>query len=356
MKVKKILCITENLGSGGAERQLTGLAVLFRQAGYDVKFITYINKQFYLDYLLENDVEYELLSQGGNKYTRVYYLYRAFRQFSPDVVISFLPSVNISVCLTRLFLKFKLIVSERSATRSVSLKDRIKFLLYRRADYVVANSYSETERIVALFPSLRAKSRTITNFIDTGKFCPAVNQQTNPGVVRILSVGRIIPLKNILNYIRAVRLVLDKGFPVRATWVGDNYDREYYGECRALVEELGLGHHMMFKPQTRAIVGEYQKADIFCLSSFYEGFPNVICEAMACGLPVVCSHVCDHPKIVEQGINGFLFDPQSVDEIGEALMKCIKSDRIAMGIQNRDAALNKFGSNKFVHSFITLLE
>ncbi|MEG1554955.1 MAG: glycosyltransferase [Rikenellaceae bacterium] len=354
--MKKIICITENLGSGGAERQLTGLAVMLKEAGYEVKFITYIEKQFHLDYLLENGVEYELLSKAANKYTRVYYLYKAFKQFKADVVISFLPSVNISVCLTRFFLKYKLIVSERSSTQQVSLKDKIKFLLYHKADYVVANSYSETNNISNLFPSLNPKLRTITNFIDTDKFCPAASH-TESYVLQIITVGRIIPLKNTLNYIRAIRQVVDKGYLIKAVWIGDNYDTKYYEECLALIEELGLKDIFIFKPQTNNIVEEYQKADIFCLPSFYEGFPNVICEAMSCGLPIVCSDVCENPKIVEQGKNGFLFDPKNVNSICSSILKLITDIKhTKIRIYNRELSICKFDKMNFLKEYVKLVD
>jgi glycosyltransferase involved in cell wall biosynthesis len=55
--------------------------------------------------------------------------------------------------------------------------------------------------------------------------------------------------------------------------------------------------------------------------SFYEGLPNVVCEALACGLPVLASDVCDHPYLVEEGVRGFLFNPHSPDSIAEAINK-----------------------------------
>ena len=52
--------------------------------------------------------------------------------------------------------------------------------------------------------------------------------------------------------------------------------------------------------------------DAFCLPSFKEGYPNVIVEAMSCELPVLCSKICENPVIVEDNINGFLFDPHNI--------------------------------------------
>ena len=67
----------------------------------------------------------------------------------------------------------------------------------------------------------------------------------------------------------------------------------------------------------------YQKVDLFCLPSIIEGFPNVICEAMASGLPVICSNVCDNPFIVKSQENGFLFKPEDPTDIADNLIKAI---------------------------------
>ena len=100
----RILLLTENLGSGGAERQFTGLAVLLKEKGYQVRVITYIEKQFYEPYLKKNQIDYKLVRKAANKYTRVYYIWRELCEYKPDVVVSFLPSVNITMCLVRLMM------------------------------------------------------------------------------------------------------------------------------------------------------------------------------------------------------------------------------------------------------------
>lgn len=353
----RILCITENLGSGGAERQLTGLAVMLKEAGYKVMFVTYIEKQFYEPYLIDNDIDYELISNGHDKLSRLNSIRKILGEFKPDVVISFLPSVNMTMCLFKsLGYKFRLIVSERSHTNNLTAKQRLIFGLYRLADYVVANSYSETENIGKLAPALKPKLKTITNFVDTAKFCPPQHKKESDGTINILSVGRIIPVKNILNYIRAIKFVIDSGCDIRATWVGANYDKDYFQQCEALIRELNLENRFVFKPQTENIVEEYQKADIFCLPSLYEGFPNVICEAMSCGLPVVCSNVCDNPYIVENGVNGFLFDPNSVMDI-VCKISLLMDNGIRLTMNERNIAKTKtcFTEHSYIDHYISLI-
>ena len=79
----------------------------------------------------------------------------------------------------------------------------------------------------------------------------------------------------------------------------------------------------VFHSPSSSIQDEYCRADVFCLPSLYEGFPNVLCEAMSCGKPVLSSRVCDNPNIVKEGENGLLFDPNNTDDIAETVERFI---------------------------------
>lgn len=357
LPMKKILLITENLGSGGAERQLTGLAVLLKERGYNVRFVTYIEKQFYLPYLKKHGVDYKLLLNAGNKYTRVFYLLKEMQQYKPDAVISYLTSTNVSMCLTRLLYKTKLIVSERSHTLVFSFKTRLKFHLYGIADYIVANSSSEENNIKDHFPVLASKTLSIHNFIDTEKFKPAYPKKENLLPV-IYCVGRVIPSKNVLNMLKAIRSAFNMGFNFNVIWRGSQYDTAYCNEVESMVERLKLNDHFFLKDQSDNLLPEYQNADIFCLPSFYEGYPNVICEAMSCGLPVICSNVCENSNIVKENINGFLFDPHNPDDIADAIVKVLsmsEEERNHMCVQNRKDIESNNSAAKFIDKYISLL-
>ena len=82
-----------------------------------------------------------------------------------------------------------------------------------------------------------------------------------------------------------------------------------------------------FHPPTSDVVSVYRNSDIFILPSIYEGFPNVLCEAMSCGLPVLASNVCDNPNIVADGENGLLFNPLSIDDMAEAISSMLTLPR-----------------------------
>ena len=107
--MKRILLITENLSSGGAERQLCGLAAMLKGAGYECRVVTYVERQFYEPYLRQNGVEYEFKPEFWNKKTRVLRVARYVRDYHPDIVISFLPAVNKTKFMAKPFFCAKLI-------------------------------------------------------------------------------------------------------------------------------------------------------------------------------------------------------------------------------------------------------
>ena len=108
--MKRILCIIESLGSGGAERQITGLAVMLKQAGYQVEVLYYVNKDFYLSYLHEHGVAARYLADASNPRKRFFALKNYINEYAPDTVISYSVSSNMICCLLKLFgAKFNLI-------------------------------------------------------------------------------------------------------------------------------------------------------------------------------------------------------------------------------------------------------
>ena len=313
---KKILCMIDCLASGGAQRQLVGLARLLKDSGYRVRLISYYDIPFYDSYLDEHGVEYEYLAKANNKWRRIFTIYKYIKTYSPDVVISYLDGPSIIACICKMLGagKFKLIVSERNTTQQLTAKERIKFWSYRFADKIVSNSYTQDKFIRAQYPFLSPKCEVITNCVDLKRFRPSSVEYTpNEDCLHIVGVGRFSEQKNVLRLIEAVNIIR-RHYPVKVSWYG--VKGPYWELCRAKIEEYKLGDVWeMDHTPVQKIENIYHTADLFCLPSIYEGFPNVLCEAMSCGIPVVCGRVCDNPYIVEEGKSGFLVDPNDVQDL-----------------------------------------
>ena len=356
--MKRILLITEKLGSGGAERQICGLASMLTKAGNSCRLITYVENQFYEPYLRQHGVDYQFVPELWNKKTRVFKVAKYVRQYEPDVIISYLSSVNMTMCLAKIFFDAKLIVSERNNNTCITRKDKVLFNLYRMADAVVPNSNSQGEFIRKNFSFLSKKVHPIINFVDVNRFTPSESPVRN-NTIRIVTVARYAPQKNVLTYLKAVRMVKDMGLNVHFDWYGDKKCyADYFAEIEKVYQQLDIADYMTLHDPNQKIEEEYRKADIFCLPSLFEGYPNVVAEAMSCELPILSSNVYENPYIVEEGVNGFLFTPKNVEEIANAIKKMAEltpEERHDMGMRNRQLCLQRNTEEAFLKSYVELI-
>jgi len=357
--MKQIVCLIESLGSGGAERQLTGLAVMLKQQGYDVEVWYYVKNEFYLPYLQDNGVDGRYLAGARNPQKRLFVLRKNIKLYNPNVIISYSASSSMISCLLKLLgAKYNLIVSERNTTQHLDLRERFKFFMYKWADFVVPNSQSQADFIFKSFSNLSSKVHVVTNYVDMDFFRPEGKIMCYQDVCHMVCVGRLFPQKNVLKFLDVIKRVKEEGGKLQIDWYGNN-DGVYARDCMEKVHRLGIDDMIVFKGAEKDIRNAYHSADVFCLPSLYEGFPNVICEAMSCGLPILCSKVCDNPYIVVDGLNGMMFNPTNEDDIVETIynfLKLSEEKRRIMGVESRKRALELFSKERFISNYLTLIE
>lgn len=352
----KILCVIDALGPGGAERQMTGLSTMLKAEGHEVIVRYHEPKHFFTEQIQKAGIDVECLGAGKSRFQKVILYRKEIKRLKPDVVISYLQPSNILTSIIRFSgLKFKLIVSERNTNTGKGLRDYVRFNLYRIADYVIPNSYSQEKFIKENFSFLSSKTQAIVNFVDTDFFKPVEKDRGN----EILVAATIWPSKNTLGFIEAVKLLKDKGAKFHVSWFGKVPDMmEYISKCEDHIAKLGVGDYITLLDKTPRIHEEYVKADYFCLPSFYEGTPNVICEAMASGLPIICSDVCDNGRYVEDGVNGILFNPHDVNTITESIQRILAIDNDAYLVykgNSRNKALTMLAKQVFINKYLELL-
>ena len=141
----------------------------------------------------------------------------------------------------------------------------------------------------------RFADRTIEvmpNFIDESRFAPGTRAESSP--IQLLSVGHLCHQKGFDVLLRALRLCLDDGLPLRLSIVGKGHLRD---ELETLASELGLGEHVAWlgAPDRSTMPDVYRSADVFVLASRHESFGVVVIEALASGIPVVATE-CGGPE------------------------------------------------------------
>lgn len=263
------------------------------------------------------------------------------------------------MCLAKMFFRAKLVVSERNNNTCITRSDKVQFNLYRMADAIVPNSNSQGNFICNNFPFLSKKVHPIINFVDVNRFTPSETPVRNE-TLRVVTVARYTQQKNVLTYLKAVRKVKDMGLNVHFDWYGDKmHNAAYYAEIGKEYQRLEIADYLTLHNSNQKIEEEYRKADIFCLPSLFEGYPNVVAEAMSCELPILCSNVYENPYIVEEGINGFLFDPKKPETIADAINKMANlthEERQEMGKRNRQLCLKRNTEEAFIKSYVELIE
>lgn len=360
MLMKKILCLSDGFNSGGAERQLIGLACLLKERGYLAELACYSNDLFYKPLIDEKNIKLHILTPNG-KLGKLKVIKKLILENDYDAVIAYKDGPSCILSILKMFgLNCRAIVSERNTTQHVDLREKLKFWLYKNVDYVVPNSFSQADYINNNFPFIKEKVRIITNFTDVDYFTPRITPSRYHECLHMLIVGRISEQKNVKRFLKALKVLKEKNIPIVVTWYGNisvNQD-DYKKECDDYVRENNLNDVVDFRPATNDIREAYRNCDVFCLPSIYEGYPNVICEAMSCGKPILCSSVCDNTYIVKNQINGFFFNPYDISSIFDVISNFYSMGKemwVEMGRKSREIAEQIMSKDIFVEKYIEMI-
>jgi len=274
------------------------------------------------------------------------------REFRPDIVHVFfgVPDGPLGWLLKRLY-RLPYVISLRGAdvpsdevkrfARHYKVLQPFITYLWRDADALVAVSNGLRSHAEKVAPDIPIQ--VIPNAIDLSQFTPPRQRDTH-GPVRLLYVGRFTATKNVETLIEAVHILAQRE-------VGD-FELELVGEgtqrpqLERMVAERGLARCVRFSdwvPRER-IADYYRRADIFATATTWEGMPNTVLEAMACGLPIVGTQVPGLQELVQDTVNGYLVPPRDPVALADALALLIDNgyERRRMGRQSRLLAERQF--------------
>lgn len=362
----KILCVIDSLGSGGAQRQLVELAKGFKERGEEVSFLTYHKQAFYEADLVSNGIMHFCIVEP-NYIKRLFRMRAYIRKGNFDVVLSFLQASNF-ICEFSGFpnRKWKLIVGERSANPHIftSLKLRFYRWFHLFADVIVSNSHENLKMVKKINPLLpERKCRVIYNLVNPALFKIQTSSSRQPNDKLHVIVGASHRrLKNLLGLVKALMLLNEQEkSKLKISWYGDNIVLPYYDdsylEALDLIEKQNLGSIIEFFPATREFSNLMANSDAIALFSLYEGLPNVVCEAMALGKPVLASNVSDIPILLQHEPTQ-TFNPNNVDEIGSAIKNYLHLDKevlLKIGNHNRQIASTYFNKEVILDAYLKLM-
>jgi glycosyltransferase involved in cell wall biosynthesis len=171
----------------------------------------------------------------------------------------------------------------------------------------------------------------------------------------IVSVGRLVPAKDHLTLLRAIRCAFDDGQSIRCVLVGDGVLR---GELESAVRSLRLESAVTFRGECDDVASELWNADVFVLSSKNEGLPVSVLEAMAAGAPVVATDVGGVSTVVRNEVTGLLVPPESPKELSRAIVKMVSDANLRKSVaaKGRQLVEERFGVNKTAQEYERLYD
>jgi glycosyltransferase involved in cell wall biosynthesis len=363
---RQVLLLIDNLGSGGAQRQLVNLAVGLTSRGHRVRVLVYYPGDFYAPLLREAGVEVVYEPKASRYSVRI--LARLRRHLLDpryDLVLSFLdtPNVYAEICgLGRR--RAPVVVSERYCALDTPRYWATR-QLHRLADWITTNSHHQRLDLEHRFPFVRGRISTIYNGVDTRVFSPPPSRQPASGrPLELLVVSSVSERKNGRRLVEAFQRLHERyRGRVILRWAGahnraDPAQGQVWDQLRAKVVELGLESDWHWLGERGDIPDLMRTHDALVHPSHLEGLPNAICEALACGLPVLASRALDHPRLVQEGVSGELFDPHDADDIARVIGEFAASDdrrRRDMGIAARAYAERELSIPRLLDRYETLL-
>lgn len=348
-----ILMVVSHLGAGGTQRVVTTLANSWCECGYRVGIVIRqleIESAFYLDPRVERVRLPDKLSSRrllylitAFKVVRWALLFRALvKDSGSPVVVSFIRSTNVCAILACLRLRgVRIIVSERNDPerqnlgRSAAFWNGLSRLLYRHADVVTANNRGALSAMEAYVP--RGKLAFAPNPLPV----PTTQTTASFPAPTVLAVGRLVTQKGYDVLLAAFAKVAREAPAWQLHILGAG---PLQAELDEQAHQLGVHERVIWAGHVSDPFPCYRSADVFVMSSRYEGTPNALLEAMICGLAVIVTDASPGPlELVEDGVTGLVVPVDNAAALASAVLRLIRDS----DLRNRLGAKAQARVNEF---------
>lgn len=326
------------IGLGGAERQLYNFLKHSNKTLFTYHVIV-LNRSKHATY---DDLIRELGCQlwrcpdrTRGIFRRVLWITRVLRQISPTVIHSWSFYTNPYALLAGILAAVPVrIGSLRNQPGQVEprLSPMMRWLAYR-GHALIVNSRQARDAVC----EKRRKTRDVY-LVENGIEIPDIVEAADlaefgiaPDQRVVGNVGNLQRIKNHRMFIDGMRQMLGHVPDVRCLIVGQNVPTEphMYDELQEYIRGFGLTDKIILTGVRRDVLSLMKRFDVFCLTSFSEGTPNVVLEAMAMGCPVIATSVGDVPYVIEDGKNGLLVHSGDTDALAKAVIYLLENKAYA---------------------------
>jgi glycosyltransferase involved in cell wall biosynthesis len=361
-----------DLSAGGSERQLVELAKGLSRDGGELLVLTMYDSGVLLAEANAIPGVRVVSLRKKNPVMCAGRLVRTIQRDRIDLLYAFLPTAQVYALAVKYWLPRVKVVyrighalarGERFGDRSLrgALVKGLLSLCSRLPDYYVLNSHAAAAAKNPLVP--RDRMRVIPNGIDTTRFAPDPSHRealrcplgVAESTAVVGSVANFTVYKDHATFIEAARLVRAETDDVHFLAIGD--DTTALGpQAHERVRSAGLEHCFTFLGPRRDVEAVLPACDIGCSSSISEGFPNAICELMACGVPCIVTDVGDSSAIV--GGTGVTVPPSDPRALADGILRLVRlprEERAALGARARSRILDNFSLTRMVSATADVL-
>ena len=322
--MRKVMVIVPALSTGGGERMALSIIENINAQDMQIRLVSLYpdTDSIFSREAKEKGIDIVYLNKkNGMDFAVVKELRREIRSFHPDVIHTHLYVVPyVMLAAKRKTVKYHTVhnIADKEAT---GLLRKLQTFAFHHCNFrPVAISPFCAKTITDVYGIPTDEIPCILNGMDTDRFFPA--PVTHEGI-RLVSVGRFEEQKNQKLLLTAFHKVVET-LPeedILLDIVGEGYLRP---ELEAQADSLGIRDKVLMEGISRDVPGRLNMADIYVQSSDFEGLPVSVCEALACGLPVVATKAGGTVDIVKDGETGILTEIGDADALAAAIIRLVK--------------------------------
>ncbi len=363
----KVIRVVPVLDFGGVERRLQLTALGFREIDMVDLDVLVLGSGGRISSELESSGTYPRLLNCRVRipnFKLILNLYRIFKSAKPDIVHTSGAEANFHGLLAAKLAGVPKRIGEEIGFPNHNLKWRLIFKgVYYTATAVIAISEAVKTKIVSLGEVKAQKVQVVYNPVELrtsskrGDWRPnqaKVWRQASNSFV-FVTTCRLVPVKNLNTLIRVFASLIDENgdLDLRLWLVGGGPERE---SLEKLAEELGIKKETCFWGYQAEVRPFLERADVFVQPSFSEGFSISLVEAMLCGLPSIATNQGGPAEIINEGVSGFLIDPQNPKELRAAMLHMIDlstEQRQSIGHSAMETA-KRFSVEYYIQNLLTV--
>lgn len=360
----RVAIVIHSLVGGGSERVAAELAGLLAESGCAANLIS-LDRPRAGEHPLDLNVprrDLDVLGESRGLWAavranrhRVAVLSAALRELNPDVVVSLTDKTNVLAILATGRVGVPVVVSERIDPRHhpIGLSwEMLRRWTYRQAAAIVVQTQAVAEWARRVAP--RVPVHVIPNAVRRPPRWVSERRRARPPGQRVVAIGRLERQKGFDLLLQAFGAVRKVHPAAELRIVGEGSERR---RLEHLTDRLGLARHVQYAGWVPDVWDVLADADVFVLSSRYEGFPNALLEAMACGVACVAFDCPSGPgEIIRQQVDGLLVPAGAAQELATAVARLLADESLRRRLgAAAESVIERFDRQSYLRRWLQVL-